>query len=74
MRTNLLKLNDDKTEFVLVNTRNKLAKVTPNINIHIGDGIIGPTDTIRNLGYFWNCYMKENHHVNKLSLSLLPHP
>ena len=70
MRTNLLKLNDDKTEFVLVGTRNKLVKVTPNIKIQIGDDIIGPTNTIRNLGYFWNCYMKDNHHENKLSSSL----
>ena len=67
MRTTLLKLNDDKTEFVLVSTRNKLAKVTPNIKIQIGDDIIGPTDTIRNLGYCWNCHMKDNHQVNNLS-------
>ena len=72
MRTNLLKLNDDKTECALVSTRNKLVKVTTNIKIQIGDDIIGPTDTVRNLGYFWNCYMKDNHHVNKLSA--LPFP
>ena len=61
MNTNLLKVNDDKTEFVLVGTKNKLVKVTPNIKIQIGDDIIGPTDTVKNLGYFWN------HHLNKLS-------
>ena len=72
MRTNLLKLNDDKTEFVLVSTRNKLAKITPNIKIQIGDDIIGPTDTVRNLGYLWNHYMKDNHHENKLSSLLFP--
>ena len=72
MRTNLLKLNYDKTQFVLVGTRNKLAKATPNIKIQIGDNIVGPKDTVKNLGNFWNCYMKDNHHVNKLSSSLFP--
>ena len=75
MRTNLLKLNDDKTEFFLVDTRNKLAKVTPNIKTQIGDDIIGPTHTVRNLGYIWNHYMKYNYHVCKQAIIItFPHP
>ena len=45
-------------------------KVTPDIKILIGDDIIGPTNTVRNIGYYWNCYIKDNQHVNELASSL----
>ena len=50
MRTNLLKLNDEKTEFMLVGTKQQLNKIT-DINIKIGHHEIMPVSSFRNLGY-----------------------
>ena len=57
MHTNLLKLNDKKAEFIMIGTRQKIARAG-NAEIHIGDDIIQPTDFVRNLGFFYDRYMK----------------
>ena len=43
MHTNLLKLNDDKTEFIMIDTRQQLARAG-NMEIQIGDDMIQPTN------------------------------
>ena len=50
MRTNLLKLNDTKTEFILLGT-NQQIKLVQDINIKIGDEVIHPVQSVRNLGF-----------------------
>ena len=47
MRTNFLKLNDSKTEFIILGTQNQLQMVNK-ISIKIRDAIIQPTDCVRN--------------------------
>jgi len=49
MSPNRLKLNADKTEFIWLGTRQKLAmiNVTP---LHIGGQTINPVDKVRDLG------------------------
>ena len=42
--TNLLKLNDDKTEVMLIGTRQQLSKL-PEVTIKIGNESINPTET-----------------------------
>ena len=42
MMTNLLKLNDSKTEFLIVGTRQQL-KLAGELSIQIGNDIIRPT-------------------------------
>ena len=71
MQTNLLKLNDDKTEFMLVGTKQQLNKIT-DINIKIGHDEIKPVSSIRNLGYHQDAEMKNAKHVNKLCKHLYP--
>ena len=44
MRTNLLKLNDDKTEIMLIRTRQQLSKL-PEVTVKIGNESITPTET-----------------------------
>ena len=44
MRTNLLKLNDDKTEVMLIGTRQQLSKL-PEVTVKIGNESIYPTET-----------------------------
>ena len=63
MHTNLLKLNDEKTEFIMIGTRQQLARAG-NVVIQIGDDMIHPTNVVRHLGFFYNKYMKNTTHVN----------
>ena len=71
MQTNLLKLHDEKTEFLLVGTKQQLSKIT-NINVKIGHDEIKPVSSIRNLGYHEDTEMKNAEHVNKLCKQLYP--
>ena len=50
MRTNLLKLNDEKTEFLIIGTPQQLAKVTTT-SIKIGQDNIQKSQAARNLGF-----------------------
>ena len=43
MRTNLLKLNDDKMEVMLIGTRQQLSKL-PEVTVKIGNESINPTE------------------------------
>ena len=44
-----LRLNDNKTEFMIIGTRKQLAKV--NIDgLSVGESIIAPVTSVRNLG------------------------
>ena len=65
MRTNLLKLNDSKTEFILLGT-NQQIKLVQDISIKIGDDVIHPVQSIRNLGFWYDSDMKNTSHINKL--------
>ena len=65
MRTNFLKLNDSKTEFILLGTWDQLQMVNK-ISIKIRDAIIQPTHCVRNLGYMYNTEVKNISHINKL--------
>ena len=63
MRTNFLKLNYSKTQFILLGTQYQLQMVN---EIKIRDAIIQPTDCVRNLGYMYNAELKNISHINKL--------
>ena len=69
MRTNLLKLNDDKTEFLIIGTPQQLVKVRTT-SIKIGTDQIQCSESARNLGYFYDSTMKGCTHINKLSSML----
>ena len=74
MTLNLLKLNDDKTEFTLFGTYQQLAKLKDiDVSIVIGDTKVLPVDSVCNLGYFMDKLLKNSVHINKLtSGSYLP--
>ena len=68
MTQNLLKLNSDKTEFILFGTRQQLSKVN-DIGLHIDSDIIKPTDHARNLGFVMDSLLKNSPHINKITSS-----
>ena len=53
MRTNLLKLNDDKTEFIVFGTRQSLSSVD-DTTICIGNDTISNKHIVRNLGVMFD--------------------
>ncbi len=69
----MLKLNNDKTEFIVIATRQQRSQidVVPHININEID--IAPTSTIRNLGEMFDSEMsmKSNQQVSSPSVEEL---
>ena len=70
MRTNLLKLIDDKTEFILTGTCQQLDKVS-DPKIQIGTNTFYPVKAVWDLG-FHQGYELKNTHINKISSTLAP--
>lgn len=48
---NMLKLNDDKTEFLVVTSSHHKRTMLP-VSLMVGDKLIQPSDTVRNLGWY----------------------
>ena len=69
MCTNLLKLNDNKTEFLLIGTRNMLNQSGPML-IKVGDDNISNVDKARNLGVTFDKHLNNMDHINNLSSTL----
>ena len=60
-----LKINDDKSEFILIGTQAQLKKMDID-NLAVGDSCISPsTDAIRNLGAWFDANFTMSMHVTK---------
>ena len=71
MSTNLLKLNDSKTEFIILGTRQQLKNAeASDITIKIGSEDIPNVPAVRNLGYMSDSQLKNTAHINKLTAKL----
>ena len=70
MNDNFLKLNDDKTELLIITTREELSKIS-DISIKVGDQSISPSDDPpRNLGVLFDSTCCLDAHVAKLCRSI----
>ena len=71
MKMNKLKLNDSKTEFMVLSssrTRNTLSDVT----VTIGNDTVGTSNSARNLGVIWDSSLNMLPHINRvIQLSFL---
>ena len=68
MRTNILKHNDNKTEFIMVGSKNNLPKAnTRNTLVQIGNDCITCVDSVHDLGYIIDNELKSTVHINKLT-------
>ena len=70
MARNMLKLNDEKTEFIF-GTHQQLKRID-HITIRIGSKNIVPAEHVRNIGFLMDKLCKNTKHINNLS-SLLCH-
>ena len=67
MRQNFLKLNDEKTEFLLFGSRQQLSKVSlPFTCITIGDSQITPSSQARNVGVIFDSTMTLKPHISNI--------
>ena len=68
MLNNDLKLNDDKTEFLIIGTSQQLEKLD-NISIRVGDSDIHPVPIARNLGSWFDSRLSMATHITKICSS-----
>ena len=66
MRTNLLKLNDEKTELIVLGTSQQLNRVG-DVTIMIGNDTIPPVPSVWNLGIHFDKELKWVVHINHLT-------
>ena len=64
MLNDKLKLNDSKTEFLIIGSRQQLSKVNFN-TLRVGDAYITPSNEIKNLGSWFDSQMKFDTNINK---------
>ena len=67
-----LMLNDDKTEFLLLGTKQQLAKVDIN-SITVGESVVNTKPVVRNLGSWFHSQLSMSTHISKLSSSAFFH-
>ena len=60
-----LKINDSKTEFIIIGSRQQLSKVNID-SVKVGYSDIKPLKTVRNLGAWFDDTMSMNTHVSKV--------
>ena len=67
-----LKLNDDKTEFIVIGTRQQLAKVKED-SLQAGESIVTAASIVRNLGCWFDDQLKMDAHINNICRSAFFH-
>ena len=68
MQKNYLKLNDDKTEMLVFNTKQKLP-LLKTLELQIGDTTISPSPTAKNLGVTFDSCMTMDRHISNMCKS-----
>ena len=67
-----LKLNDDKTEFIVIGTRQQLAKVNID-SLQVGESIVTAASKVINLGCWFDDQLKMDTHINNICRSAFFH-
>ena len=65
MEMNMLKLNEGKTELLVITSNNRAASMS-NVTIKLGESDIKPSSTIRNLGVIFDSTFNMNYHVSSI--------
>ena len=58
-------IDDAKTDFLIIGTRQQLEKTSIE-SIIIGDTVIKPSESVRNLGSWFDAHMRMNVHIGKI--------
>ena len=65
MSSKFLKLNDDKTEVLLLG-KPQMLKTLTTLKVFVGDVCISPSDYVRNIGAYFDCTLSMNKHINQI--------
>ena len=65
MLNNQLKINDDKTEIIVIGNKNQLDKIR-NRHIRVDTASVTPSNSVRNLGFQFDKTMSFNEHINNI--------
>jgi hypothetical protein len=69
MIQNKLKINDSKTEFIILASPNALSKLQSNLKLHIGKSCINPASSAKNLGVIFDKHLKMEAQVTNICKS-----
>ena len=73
MISNILMVNDNKTELLIVGSKQQLERVNIPF-IHVGEDQITPVTSVRNLGVIFDSNLKMDMQITKASQRLLSFP
>ena len=59
-----LKINDDKTEFLIIGSKQQMLKIN-DCTIRVGTTDIKPVSEVRNLGSWFDCNFSMSTHISK---------
>ena len=65
-------LNDDKTEFLLLGTKQQLAKVDID-GVTVGESVVNTKPVVKNLGFWFDSQLSISTHISKLCSSAFFH-
>ena len=66
MKSNFLKFNEAKTEFMVVGSKQHRSIIT-DPTLRIGEAIISPSGKVKNLGVIMDSELKMNNHISAVS-------
>ena len=69
MIKNKLKINDDKTEFLIIASTNGHSKISRDNKLKVGTALIPPSSSARNLGVIFDDHMNMEDHVTNICRS-----
>lgn len=69
MNKNMLKLNEEKTEFMVITSPHLKRHMSP-VSLLVEDSTISPSDSVRNLGVIFDSQMSMSPHVKSLCTNL----
>ena len=73
MQNNFLKLNNSKTEYLIVGTQSNVNKLRDASCIHVGDISVSSSSSVRNIGAIFDSSLSMADHVGAISRSCYTH-
>ena len=73
MVDNNLKFNGDKTDMIIIGTRQMLSKLPPDISVNICGNCITPKTSVRNLGVIFDANLNFKEHISRVCKSAFFH-
>ena len=73
MKSSKLKLNSDKTEFIIIGTKQQRHKLSTHFPVKLLDNDITPSDSVRNLGVIFDSDFSFHKHVSDVCKSCFYH-